>query len=235
MFARSRDSGLTWDWHAAPAGFGGALPGQIVSDGDFVAYNYESSGIMYLVRSFDAGTTWTRHQVTLIQEATQNLTAVTLDGNDMYIAWINRFDYSVRVAHSADRGETWPLDEIVTVSTGGTAMFPWVDARDGKVAVTWYGADNATGNPNTVPGNTEWKVKYVEAQPWVNGFTAPVDASQGVVKRGIICTAGISCTTGRELGDFLQVAIDLEGKSLISYVDLVCDPYCRGANVVKQL
>lgn len=241
MFARSRDSGLTWEWHTAPSGLGGALPGQLVADGDFVAYNYASlSGVMYLVRSIDAGTTWTQHRVSTTSDVSgTTLTAVAMDGNDMYIAWINRLDWSVRVSRSTDRGETW-MTFPVTVSTGGSSMFPWIAARNGKVAVAWYGADNLTGDPNTAPSSAEWHVKYAEAPSWDQGFGAPVDATT-IAKRGRICTEGLSCSGGRELGDFLQVALDGEGKALISYVDIHCDAgssdvlECGGANVVKQL
>jgi len=240
MFARSRDGGTTWDWHTVPSGTGGALPGQLVSDGDFVAYNYATaSGVMYLVRSFDAGTTWTSHRVSITSDVAGSLSAVAMDGNAMYIAWINRLDWSVRVSRSLDRGETWELFPLEVSTDGSSSMFPWIAARDGKVAVTWYGADDWAGDPNAAPGIASWRIKYAETFDYDLGFTAPVNATS-IAKRGRICTEGLNCTSGRELGDFHQVAIDLQGKSLIAYVDIQCDTgvggqECGGANVVKQV
>lgn len=227
-FSRSRDGGLTWDLPVLPAGTGGALPGQIVADGDFVAFNYHAGNTMFFVYSRDAGTTWTTVKVTERPDVFEgNLTAVAMDParrDDLAIAWINRRDFSVEVARSSDRGLRWGTPVRVSVD-GKSNVFPWIDARKGKVAVAWYGA-NQPGDPNAVTG--DWRVRYAESTDHGATFGRPVDATE-VVKRGAVCTNGVLCESGRELGDFLQVAVDLGGRSLISYVDLV-----NGTSVVRQ-
>jgi hypothetical protein len=65
---------------------------------------------------------------------------------------------------------------------------------------------------------TPWQLFYSES---VGGsFTTGAVTSAGVVKRGPVCTAGLSYLSGREFGDFLEVAINGAGKSVISYVDV---------------
>lgn len=233
--SRSDDGGATWTFHTLvppPLGIP-ALPGQIVSDGDWVAFNYVNGRAMWIAISPDAGVSWKIVQVSADGENVfgNSLTAVAMDGNDLYIAWIDGDDFSVKVARSTDRGQTWgPAQRFATVAADGQALgniFPWVAARSGKVAVAWYGA-NTLGDPNRDDSGKEWVVKYAESLDSGATWSDPV-AATGVVKRGFVCTSGISCTAGRELGDFLQVAIGNDGRSLISFVDVAKGGYGKVA------
>ncbi|MFA5891227.1 MAG: sialidase family protein [Actinomycetota bacterium] len=239
MLSRSDDSGLTWTWHVGVPGLvgTGALPGQIVSDGKWVAFNYVNGRNMYIAMSADAGVTWTKKQVSWIPTVYEgSLTAVAQDPmnkDDLYIAWIDDQDFSVRVGRSYNRGQDWEWGEKVSgpedSEDGMSNIFPWIAARDGKVSVAWYGADEP-GDPNNVSPATEWRVRYAESTDRGATFGAPVDAT-GVVKRGFICTQGLSCNAGRELGDFLQIALDGDSNAMISYVDVVDR---KLAKVVRQ-
>jgi photosystem II stability/assembly factor-like uncharacterized protein len=236
-FAASKDGGMTWLQHALPAGASGGLPGQIVSDGKFVGFNQISSGQERFYYSNDAGVTWAMSLINKYNPAfDNNLTAVALDGNEMWCAFVGASDFSINIQHSSDRGRTWD-DDWTTISDGGTNVFPWIAARDGKVSVAWYRSMNSAfgTNPNNAT-NGKWTLGYSEKPAGSTTFTAPVDASAGgdglrrIVKSGPICTAGLSCMSGRELGDFLQVAIDATGHSYISYVNVLKG----GSTVVKQ-
>lgn len=221
-FSRSNDGGLTWDFHTLPAGTQAALPGQLAANGDFLVFNFASGGREYVLTSTDAGATWKRTEVTLFQQTASSLAAVAMDGNNLYIAYVNSVEYSIQLARSTDLGATWTTQTMLpqTLSTGDTAghtnMFPWVDARNGKVAVSWYGAPTHTGDSNV--GSAKWYIYYSESLDNGVTFTEAVRASATAVQTNIICTNGVSCTTGRDLGDFQQVVIDAAGKSHIAYI-----------------
>lgn len=232
-FARSRNGGLTWEHHAFPSGTVDSLPGQIVSDGDYVAISYvpQGTGQLWVARSFDAGDTWAVSRADTGGNVSQSIfsaAGVALDRNDLWVSFVDRSTFRIMAVRSRDRGATW--DEPVAISDAGvTGMFPWIAARDGKVALAWYGASTA-GDPNGVTAENIWQIQYAES---VDGstFGAPV-AATGTVKRGPICTRGLSCTANRELGDFLQLAIDGNGKSLITYVATAAPV---GTLVVRQI
>jgi hypothetical protein len=218
MIARSDDSGATFTFHnpvagvPGPAGFTGPL---VADDTGFLAFDAEDSNVLSSYASPDKGATWT---TTRIADNVFGgiIPGFARDGDTLWATWIDKTTRAVKVASSSDRGATWGAP--VVVSTGGTNIFSFVDAKAGKVAVTWYGT-SATGDPNTMPATTPWELFYSES---VGGgsFTTTAVSSAGIVKRGIICTNGLTCTAGRELGDFLEVAIDNAGKSIISYVDI---------------
>lgn len=232
--ARSRDGGLTWDHHTFPAGTTDSLPGQIVTDGDFVAISYvpQGTGQLWVARSFDAGVTWTTSRADIDADVNQGIfsaAGVALDGDDLWLSYVNRYTYRIMAVHSPDRGATWE-PPIGISDAGPTGMFPWIAARDGKVALAWYGA-TGSGDPNSLPASNEWKVFYSER---IGGaaFT-PAAPATGVVKRGPICTRGLGCSGDRQLGDFLQLAIDGNGRSLIAYVGV--SPPFIGTLVSRQL
>lgn len=216
MLARSRTSGLTWETHVPVPGVGAArgFTGTIVSDEeDFVGFIWEDGGIISAAYSADEGETWA-YSVIASGVFRSNIPGSALDGKDMYAAWIDESDYSVKVGHSTDRGRTWA--DISTVSEAGTSnMFPWVAARDGKVAVAWYSAADVLADPNEVPAGTVWETRYAERLSGEHFFSDPVVVGPG--KTGIICTQGLGCSSGRELGDFLSVTIDDAGMSVVAF------------------
>jgi len=127
------------------------------------------------------------------------------------------------MAKSGDRGNSFGGDKRLT-PPGSTNLFPWVDARNGKVAVAWYGADVVASKPDNVPADTKWYTRYSESIDAGASYSAPVDVA--FARSDFICTAGINCdsTLGgpghRELGDFLSVALDADGKALVTYVKI---------------
>lgn len=235
MIARSRTGGITWEYNAPVPALNSAsgFTGQIVSDGHkFLAFAWEDGGVLRVATSADEGETWTVSD-DIADDVWATIQGVTLDGNDIYVTWTQRGDNTTRVAISRDKGLTFG-DDIIVSNAGTTNAFPWIDARDGKVAVAWYGADAVASRPDNVPLTTLWNLRYVESTDGGETFTAPV--SIDVAKTGIICTQGLGCDPtlggpdGRELGDFLTVTINNEGRSLIVYGGSTG----KGVRLVKQ-
>lgn len=234
MLARSRTSGLTWDFHTPVPAFQSArgYTGQVISDGSkFLAVSWEDGGVLRVATSSDEGATWASSGI-IATSVAPVIPGMAQDGNNLYTVWIDRDDYSVNVASSPDKGVTWSVPQ--GISAGGTTnMFPWIDARAGKVAVAWYGADVPSTKPDDVPTTTQWKTRYTES---VGGgaFSPVVDID--IAKTGIICTGGLGCDPalggpgGRELGDFLTVTINNSGKSLVVYGGRVT----AGVRVARQ-
>lgn len=219
MIARSRTGGLTWETHLPAPALNAArgFTGQLVTDGDrFLGFVWEDGSRLSAAYSTDEGETWGSTEIAT--NVGGLIPGVALDGEDMYAVWVDRTFYAVEFAVSHDRGATWSAP--TTLSQAGTSnIFPWVDARNGKVAVAWYGADGISGNPNNVEDDTVWTTRYAESLDRGTTWSATVEV--GPAKTGKICTRGLSCdldgSGGRELGDFLSVAIRSDGMSVVGF------------------
>jgi hypothetical protein len=234
-FVRSTDSGKTWTYHTFAPSPGGATgyTGQLVADDTgFVAFVYEESRGTWLARSEDRGETWKKIAVSRYNLTFANINGLALDGSTLHATWISTGSFAVNYARSEDKGLTWssPID----ITPGGSNMFPWVAARDGKVAIAWYGSGlEEWTNPNSAPAQTRWHVGYSESLDGGITFTEPVHAFEGPVQLGEICTGGLGCMSGRELGDFMQVLILADGRSMIVYGSNRSSP--TGAAVLRQV
>ncbi len=229
MIARSKDSGVTWTTHKVVPSPGAAtgFTGQLVSDASgYVGFIYHHGGRMRYAYSTNEGSSWATTPIEA-DGALNTMPAVALVGSALHATWIRASDYAVMEAHSTNKGATW--SPPVRISAGGTNMFSWIDARGGKVAIAWYGTDAVDFGPDQNEG--PWFLRYAESLDAGATFSAPINAVADAVKTNPICTQGLGCGSGRELGDFLQLVIDLQGKSLIAYVDVVAGSIVQ---VVKQ-
>jgi len=232
MLSKSTDGGLTWTEHKmVPDGppSTAASPGQVVVDGDFIAFTYQGAGRRQSVGfSSDGGGTWTTKVIdTSTRPSSGDIAGTALDPvtKNLYVTWADGQTYDIGVARAAARGQTWSTNMIVTPASN---VYPWVGARGGKVAVAWYGSVDGIQKPDNVLPSTEWYVNYAEtidpdtdpnSDGWIDGFTTPVAISARVL-RGPICTQGLGCTRSggnRALGDFMQLTIDHQGRSLVVY------------------
>lgn len=237
LVARSRDSGTSWLEHRVGGELGTvALTGPLVADDTgFVAFNYGSGGKHFVAASDDAGETWRTQQVSVsgrraFDGMISNMAMDPSDGS-LHVVWVTGGSFRVTYARSTDLGQTWSAPVDLTPS--GSNVFPWVAARNGKVAIAWYGSDRTAGiSPDDVPPTTTWRTRYAESTDGGMTFSSPVDASPQIVKRGPVCTQGLLCMSDRNLGDFMQVAIGLDGRSLLSYGSILGCP-C-GTVVVRQ-
>lgn len=227
-FARSIDGGLTWTYHRpvlfdagaseTEVGFGHPIgpTGNLVADGAFLAFAYQFRGRMHVATSDDAGENWTSTRVHEDPHARGSIVSIAMDGQDLHVSYLTGDFRNVMVASSHDRGATW--SEPQAVATGGTAIFPWVAARDGKVGVAWYRTDVEADRPDDVEG--VWSVEYAESLDRGTTFTDPIVVSPSV-KTGMVCTQGLNCTTsgsgGREFGDFIALEIGYDGMAYIAH------------------
>jgi hypothetical protein len=66
--------------------------------------------------------------------------------------------------------------------------------------------------PDHVPAGQAWNISYLDS---TDNFASLTDIEQ--IHSGPVCTGGINCNADREMGDFMEVAIDAAGKSSIAY------------------
>jgi hypothetical protein len=240
QLAISRDSGLTWTWRLPPASTGST--GQLVADDNgFLAYTWvDSNGRLWINTSTDEGSTW--RTTRLVGPGAgpgpvpDDIQGLALDGTTLHTVYVDKTDYTVHYLRSLDLGATWQPD--VVVSSPGSAVFPWVAARNGKVAVSWYGADvSPPTGPDDVGDTARWFIRFAESADGGATFTPQVNADARVVKRGPVCTMGSGCGASggenRELGDFQQIAIDGSGRALIAYGVIASSP--AGMYVVREI
>lgn len=218
MVARSDDSGLTWTSHQTPLrGNAFNFTGQIVADATgFVGFVYHEDNVIRFARSTNKGASWTTRMIS--GPAYNTMPAVAQVGDTLHATWIGS-SFEVMESHSSNKGQNWSTPRLV--SAGGTNMFSWIDARGSKAAIAWYGTDGGLQDPNVNSG--PWYLKYAESLDAGLTYSFPVKAVSAPIKTSPVCTFGLGCGTGgagnRQLGDFLQLAVDLQGRSIVAYVD----------------
>jgi hypothetical protein len=165
-----------------------------------------------MATSTDGGASWAQHTVLSDPAATAGFASVfpaaALDAaGTLYVAVSD--NARVLVLSSRDRGTTWGRPQRVDPGIGAV-VFPWVAAGgDGGVVVGWLGS-RVTGADAP---DARWQVYAAET---LNGaVSAPTyrlfTVSDRVVHAKGICQQGVGCRSGRELGDFFQVAVGPDG------------------------
>lgn len=114
---------------------------------------------------------------------------------------------------SSDRGSTWsaPLD---LTAEGTSAMYPAVAAgRPGRVAIAWYevplGSSDGTGKLALAVSD--------DAAAATPGF-ARIDPTPDPVALGLDCETQASCSTNRNVGEVLEVAMRPDGAPAVAWV-----------------
>ena len=247
VVARSVDSGLTYPQQVLAASAldqTGCIcpPGNIISeDGGLLAdkvggvYATSDGGVGFY-RSTNGGLTFTNTRPAPASSATTNdAFPVVADGGNgkLAVVWqaVNGNTSTVWFNTSNDFGATWGAPKQIV--TAGTSLYPWVDYRAGKIAVSLYHTD-ASGTPDTAPESAQWFESYLESTDGGATFSAVQSVDSTPVKTGPVCTGGINCSEDRELGDFQQVAIDNAGKATMSYVHSIDNAADTEIRFVKQ-
>jgi hypothetical protein len=245
--ARSVDSGLTYPQQVVAASAldqTGCIcpPGNIISeDGGLLAdkvggvYATSVGGVGYY-RSTNGGLTFTNTTPGPASNATTNVAfPVVADGGNgkLAVVWqaVDGNTSTVWFNSSSDFGATWATPKQIV--TAGSSLYPWVDYRSGKIAVSLYHSD-ANGTPDNAPAGAQWFESYLESTDGGATFSALQSVDPTPVKTGPVCTGGINCSANRELGDFQQVAIDSAGKSVMSYVHSIDNAADTEIRFVKQ-
>ena len=183
-----------------------------------VIYATSIGGIKF-ARSMNGALTFASSLVSQVDGAdtSTNFPVVANAGNGHLVAvWLELVGgvTLVRLSDSFDSGATW-MPARALVSTG-TSVFPWVDARGTKVAVSLYHT-SARGVPDSVPESAEWFETYLESTNGGWSFSALQRVDPTPAKSGPICTEGAVCAGDRELLDFQSVAIDAAGRSVLTW------------------
>jgi hypothetical protein len=200
---------------------------------------------LWVARSTDGGTSWTRHQVALFGDhnPANIFPELTIDkAGTLYVTWSQTQgpgsnengltgEQDVYYAYSTSAGMTWSPPINLTPSTGKTAVFPWMVAGDaGQVDLVYYQASTginsnvAVTDSNGNPTNPSvWNVIFGHSNNTTNtgsnfSNTQITDHPNHV---GQICTGGVGCLVGgdRSLGDFFTVDVDHLGAAVVSWTD----------------
>jgi hypothetical protein len=170
-------------------------------------------------RSTDGGASWTptvAHIATQGSRLSNALPSLAIDSSsgNLHAVWTDGSD--VTTTRSTDGGRTW--DGPVTVSTAPvkSAVMPWLAARDGKVAIVYYGSSGELLQDT----RNEWDV-YAATSPDSGTRWQQSRVTATPNHRGVICLDGDECAIQqRTLLDLFEVAIDPStGKIGIAYTD----------------
>ncbi len=239
IVSKSIDGGVTYPRHtvaATPADQTGCVcpPGNLIAEGGTLLSGgnvgviyYTSTGGVNFARSTDGGLTFTQETVRPSDSTDDSGRAFPVianaGGNRLVAVWLevdtNDSTWSkVGFSRSSDWGATWsaPTYLVSSLAGQGGSVYPWVDAKGSKVAVSLY--HTATnGAPDTMVSGAACYETYLESADGGSTFSAPTVADSTPVKTGPICTQGTNCSGNRELLDFQSVAIDGAGLADLAY------------------
>jgi len=236
MVGKTTDGGGTWmppvmvtGSTDSPGGGPNGIAGDAVTDKDgnlYIPYGPGPGGgtVQRVLSSMDGGQTFTSHVVhTTPANATSGAIFSTLavdTGGELYLAWAETDGKAMRiyVSHSEDKAETWG-PPIVVSPPGLSAAFPWIVAgAPDHIAVAYYGADGEF-RPDDAPKDKAW-VPMVSFMPDIHAgqFTFTSVTTQPN-HHGPICTGGTGCSSGRNLGDFFEAALDKWGHVVVVWAD----------------
>jgi hypothetical protein len=195
-------------------------PGTLIAEGGGgVAGTTDKVGVIYptstggvkFAHSGNGGVTFTNSTVSPASSAdtVQAFPVVANAGSGHLVAvWLEiaKSRSVVKYSDSRDWGSNWSASRSLVSS--GTPVYPWVDARNSKVAVSVYHTSDSQATPSTVPESAQWYEKYLESTDGGATFSALQTVDPMSVKSGPICTEGTGCNGDRELLDFQSVAVD---------------------------
>jgi PKD repeat protein len=213
--ARSLDGGLTF----ADRDPVSVIPGQGGS-----AF-YDSEGKLYF--SSNTGRLY-RYNGLCIQRGTaipmipgasvNNMLQGAADGTDLYMVAATDGSKAITLAGSQDAGPVRTL--VVSPPELASNTYAAIAARDGRIAVAWYGS-TTPGDPSSTSFNGEFRT-YLAV---VEDFWGKPTVTQHVVSptpnhKGSICMSGFLCDDAtRGLLDYFGVTIDIWGGIHVAYVD----------------
>ena len=189
-----------------------------LSDKVGVIYSTSSGGVKF-ARSTNGALTFTN---TDVKPASPDVTSsnfpvvANAGGGHLVAVWLAQAATSDRVeaSTSSDWGTTWSVPRVIVQT--GTSVYPWVAANRGRISVSLYHTAER-GTPDTVPADSQWFESYLESTDGGVSFTQLRTVDATPAKTGVICTGGINCSSGRELGDFQSIALDPSGHANMSW------------------
>jgi hypothetical protein len=209
---------------------GGTAP---AGTGDKVGLIYStSSGGVKFAQSANGGLTWTNNEVgpATNNDTTESFPVVANAGSNKLVAvWQevlqdangNPKGTDILFSASNDWGSSWSAPKVLV--SGGTTVYPWIDARGSKVSVSLYQTPTVAGDSQSVPDSAQWFETYLESTDGGASWSAPQTVDPAPVKTGKICTGGIGCSGNRQLLDFQSIALDGSGNPDLAYTRVLGD------------
>lgn len=121
---------------------------------------------------------------------------------------------------STDGGSSWTATNLGASLGIKSSVFPVVTSGDdGHAAVAFHGTTTAT-NPANAPSSTTWHM-YVSVTHDAGATWETVEVSPpgDPTQRGSICLSGVTCGSDRNLLDFIDVTVDVDGNVIVGYAD----------------
>jgi len=231
----------------------GGLHGAITSAPDGTVYLPPRVATPSIIFSKDNGLTWeerTMGQDVGTPNPRKNGEVATDTDSNAYNVWVGE-NQGVYMSRSIDSGETWEQTSIrVSPVEVISATFPHTSAGDpGRIAITYLGSENASalGQPdldgNPWNGNAHYTPSNVTHYLYVTFSLNALDEdpifhtqriSPDPVQVGSICLNSGDCRSddggsNRNLLDFNDLHIDLEGRVYIGFAD-GCTGTCASGN-----
>ena len=231
----------------------GGLHGAITSAPDGTVYLPPRVATPSIIFSKDNGLTWeerTMGQDVGTPNPRKNGEVATDTDSNAYNVWVGE-DQGVYMSRSIDSGETWEQTSIrISPVEVISATFPHTSAGDpGRIAIAYLGSENASalvqpdldgnpwnGNAHYTPSNV---THYLYVTFSLNALDEdPIFHTQRIspdpVQVGSICLNSGDCRSddggsNRNLLDFNDLHIDLEGRVYIGFAD-GCTGTCASGN-----
>ena len=171
--------------------------------------------------STNNGVTWTVRKVPGSTPSNSDPSVGIGRDGTVYFGFVGA-DGHPKVAVSHDRGASWTAPKDVGAPFGiQNAAFPAAVAGDSdRAAIAFLGTPaggNGTGTDASFTGI--WHL-YIATTTDGGASWTTVDATPGdPVQRGSVCLLGSGCSTARNLLDFMDIAVDAEGRVLVAFAD----------------
>jgi len=230
----------------------GGLHGAITSAPDGTVYVPPRVETPTVILSKDNGLTWSERTMGLdvgTPYPRKNSEVGTDSESNAYHIWTGA-DQGVYMSRSTDSGNSWEENSI-RISPAGviSSVFPHIDAGDpGRIAITYLGSEdvdllntsNIDGNPwdgnaHYAPHNTTYhlyitySLNALDEEPVFHTMRVTDDP----VQMGSICLNSGDCRdfggSNRNLLDFNDLHIDLEGRVYVAFAD-GCTGACADGN-----
>ncbi len=172
--------------------------------------------------STDGGLTWTVRTVPGSSSGSSDPSIGIATDGTVYFGYDDASGHP-RIAVSHDRGLTWSASaDAGTLFNIQNTAFPEVVAGDPDRAAFAFlgtstpGADGVGENPD-FPG--EWHLYIATTYDGGNTWTTVDATPNDPVQRGSICMSGTTCSSTRNLLDFMDIAVDAKGRVVVAYPD----------------
>jgi len=235
----------------------GGLHGAITSAPDGTVYVTPRVETPTVIVSDDNGLTWfdrTMGEDVGTPNPRKNSEVATDTESNAYHIWTGA-DEGVYMSRSTNSGETWEQTSIrISPSAVISTVFPQVDAGDpGRIAVTYLGSENASelnqsdidgepwdGNAHYAPSNVSYYLYITYSLNALDPVPVfhTVRVSPDPVQVGSICLNSGDCRdiggSNRNLLDFNDLHIDLEGRVYVAFADGCTDSCATGNNSTPE-